>query len=623
MPYQKLKSENYQNLGGINQKASAFMMGANEALALLNWDFTKVGAYTQRPGTTQYLTGGGSACLSFFEFSRLSGASWKIFNNDYQLYSFNGVTALLRSMGSSNPVFLPSTSNMLDFAPFVDRLFVAGSNFDFFKTDGTTSFSFGVPPVTGNMGILQTTVSGSGWTGWFQYAVATVNERGQLGPILPFPPYGSSQTPNVFNINVAGATSLRLTLPSVSTSDRAQYGLSSMVIFRAGPYDSDSAGNGPSFVGNLFDIGSMPIGACTYFFDYGATFGPAQVTGSTAANFNYFTLTPRFINVYNNALFVAGFSTLPSTVYFSDLGQPESIGSTMSFEVRSNDGDRITGMVNYRQTQMIFKKYSTHYLTGFSSDDYDLQELTDQYGCLSNRAACVWQDRLWFLDRTGICEYNGGSVMKVSNRVERTFRRMNFQAAIDQAIMMHVKDRNEVWCAFPIDGSLNNNYLVVYDYVADAFTEWQGPECASLALATGPSTLLQPFFGDYSGAVHYFDPIFFSDSGTAFTCSITSRYFGDLGYSVTKQFRRLYFDMTMQQQAGVTHLMSVNLFGDMNANSAAYTTAFAISSSLPQQNRIDFGVPAKTMAFQLQYVAQDSALQFSGFTVEYRFQRAV
>lgn len=637
MPYPKLKNENYQNLGGINQKASPFMTGNNEALALLNWDFTRPGAYTQRPGTTQYISVGTLPVSSFFEFSRLSGQSYKIFSEGATLLGFNGSTYAIRAMGvTAGLTFLPTSHSILDFAPFVDRLFVAGADNDFFKTDGVTAFSFGVPPNTSSIGFV-TSGSGSGWTGWFQYAVAWVNDRGALGPVIPVTDAahiyeGVTLTPGVFSIAVAGFTSVRLSMPTPAAGYTAQYGLQQAIIFRAGPFDSSAGVNGPTAVitdqssksfGSLFSIGSMPIGACNVFFDFGTTSGPAIVIGNTPANFSWFTLIPKYLNVYNNALCLTGFSSMPSTMWVSALGEPESIGATMGFEFRNNDGDRITGMINYAGIQVIFKQHSTHIFTGFSSDDYNQRELTDQYGCLSNRACCVWQDKLWFLDVNGIAEYNGARVATVSNRVEQTFRRMNVQAAIDQAVMIHVKDRNEIWTSFPIDGATYNNYLVVYDYVADAFTEWFGPQTASLGIATGPSLLLQPFYGDYSGSIHYFDPIFYSDSGRAFTCSITSRYFGDLGFSVTKQFRRLYFDMVMAQAAGVTHLLKVNLFSDMNSNAVQFSTTFAISSSLPQQNRIDFGVPGKTLAFQMHHVAQDSALQFSGFTVEYRFQRAV
>lgn len=643
MPYPALKNENYQNLGGINQKASLFMTGANEALALFNFDYQFPGAYNQRPGTERSYgstqLAGMSSIQSLTEFSRLNGASWEIFNIGNELYSYNGSTALLRHMGvtfgssSVGFTFIPSTRNLLDMVPFGDRLFVAGSNFDFFKTNGTSAYKFGVPNSFGNLGFLQTTGGGAGWTGWFQYAIAFVNEIGSLGPVSPYLPgdnfvAGKTFPVGVFNIALAGATTLRISLPVPPlyvgglNNIQDQYGLTSVVIFRGGPYAADPAGSGPSFVGPLFDIGQMSYAAAsaTFFMDYGSTVGPLIATGSTAAIFDGFTLIPHYINVYHNALFLAGFSTQPSTMYYSRLGEPESIGATASFEVRSNDGDRITGFVNYRNVQVISKRNSLHYLSGFSSDDYALLDISEEYGCISNRAMCVWQDKLWMLDESGIIEYNGARVAKMSNRVETTFQRMNVQAALDVAAMMHVKDRNEIWTVIPIDGSTVNNHLVVYDYLADAFTEWTGPKVASLAIMSRPTQSEVPFYGDYTGSIHYFDTSFMNDSGTAFTCSIFSRFFGDLGFSVTKMFRQLYFDITMRG-SGATQVLLSNLYSDMNRTSIVDTTTFAVSGLIPDQNRIQFGVPGKTLAFELHHVAQDSALQFSGFTVEYRYQR--
>ena len=55
MPYQKLKSENYTNLGGVNVKISPYLTGDNEFLAIFNMDFTTPGSLTKVPGTTQYI----------------------------------------------------------------------------------------------------------------------------------------------------------------------------------------------------------------------------------------------------------------------------------------------------------------------------------------------------------------------------------------------------------------------------------------------------------------------------------------------------------------------------------------------------------------------------------------
>lgn len=625
MPYPPLKSENYQNLGGLNRKASLFMTGLNEAIDLLNFDFSVPGAWMTRPGSTLLITGNSGGVQSLTEFSRLSGASWKIWNVANELFSFNGATASLRHMGvtfgftSTGYTYIPSPSNRLDMVPFVDRLFVAGSSFDFFKTDGVSSYKFSIPPGIVPASAHFTGMGLNGWTGWYQYAVAYINDRGYLGPIGP-----------VLNVPLSGQTSIEFNVfdPRFSYVGGAnnivdQYGLTAGVLFRAGPFDFPTGGPGPTFIGNLFDLYTFPI-LGTSLADFGATLGPLNSTGNTpASNALWFTLVPQFIDVYNNSLLAFGFSAFPSTMYFSAIGEPESIGSTQSFEVRTNDGDRLTGGINFGSAEILFKLKSFHEFRGDTPNNYALRQISDQYGCVSNRACAVYEDYLLFLDPKGICQYNGTQPEIISTRIESTFRRMNIPAAIQNAYMLHVRDRNEVWCAFPIDGSTVNNYLVIYDYEVNAFTEWFGPQIYSLALATDPNQKQKPHYGDYTGNIHWFSSTFFSDSGRGFTFGVTPRFCGDLGNSVTKQFRRLYFDLVATQVTGITHLLTVNLFADTNLNQSVYNTTLAISSSMPQQPRIDFGVPAKTMAFSLAGVAQDSALQFSGFTLEYRYQRNV
>lgn len=622
MSYPPLKSENYQNLGGLNRKASLFMTGLNEAVDLLNFDFSVPGAWTTRPGTTLLITGNSGGVQSFTEFSRLTGASWKIWNVANELYSFNGATSNLRHMGTTfgnvfEFTFIPSVNNRLDMIPFVDRLFVAGSSFDFFKTDGVSSYKFSIPPAYSPLSAI-VTGSGTGFTGWYQYAIGYINDRGYLGPIS-----------RPLNVNTAGDANIHLTIvdpnvPFQGTANRIvdQYGLTAQVLFRGGPYES-TLPNGPTFTGNLFDLAVLPIFASSYD-DAGGSFGPATSTGNTPASQSlWFTMVPQFIDVYNNSLLAFGFSELPSTLFFSAIGEPESIGSTQSFEVRTNDGDKLTGGINYGSAEILFKLKSFHAFTGDTPNNYTLRQISDQYGCVSNRACAVYEDYLLFLDPKGICQFNGASVEIISTRVESTFRRMNLPAATQNAEMLHVRDRNEVWCSFPIDGSTVNNYLVIYDYLAGSFTEWFGPQIYSLALATDPNQKQKPHYGDYTGSIHWFSSTFFSDSGRGFTFSVTPRFCGDLGNSVTKQFRRIYFDMVATQVTGITHLLSVNLFADTNLNLSVYNTTLAISSSMPMQPRIDFGVPSKTMTFSLTGVSQDSALQFSGFTIEYRYQRNV
>ena len=57
MSYPKLKKESYVNAGGINTKMSVYITGEREVLDLVNYDLQNIGAWTQRPGMTNAVSG--------------------------------------------------------------------------------------------------------------------------------------------------------------------------------------------------------------------------------------------------------------------------------------------------------------------------------------------------------------------------------------------------------------------------------------------------------------------------------------------------------------------------------------------------------------------------------------
>lgn len=662
MPYPPSKTENYHNIGGVNRKASPFMTGLNEVIDILNFDFTNPGSYTTRPGSTYFpftfvtfpSVGGfppitNRTVSSFIEFTRLSGASFRIANiggNVYTHYNQFLNSEVIRRIGYlviSDYKIYPNPLP-LSMIPFVDRLFIssaADQGSDFFKTDGsiTGTYNFSLPGATVLGTFINTiTLTGhasAGWTGYYQYGFCWLNERGYIGPVFDRSTYPD---PNI-NRAVACIGASRTTavvfnfVSALSNYVPDGFGITAMVVFRSGvaldgiPGAVPGPKAGITYLSALYDLAVIPLSS-TSFTDNGQDLGPLTKTGNTPISQSlWFTLCPKYLETYNNSLFMAGFASFPSTCYFSAIGEPELVGATQSFEVRTNDGDVLTGEKAYNSQLILFKNKSFHSWAGDTPSNYSLREISRQYGCVSNRAIIVYNDLLLFLDRKGICEYNGAGVQIISNRVEATFRRMNLNAAQNNAIMLHVKDRNEIWTVFPIDNSTVNNYIVVYDYVANAFSEWAGPQIASMGLAFDLNQNYSPFFGDFSAAVNYFNPSLWTDSGRAFTCSVTPRYFGgndqEMGYSVEKMFRRAYFDVTDSLNTGQTNTFVAKFYSDFIGGTIVGTQTFCVSNSMHQQPRLDFGFPGKAMTFQLAYVPQTAALNFNGYTIEYRYQRNV
>jgi hypothetical protein len=578
MAYDKNKIENFSNFAGINVKSSQYQTEINEALDLSNFDFQTIGALSKRQGSTQYIGATVAGQIGgIFEFDRLNGSSQIVFSANTNIYYTTGGAPISFRSGLLN-------NALCDMLTFVDRLFVANGQ-DFFKYDQSNSSNYSLPPHSSGITFSQGASIANGISGLITFYFGYKNDRGYYGPATSGVTISAT---SVSNITFSGFTT-----PS-------GYGISSIVLY--------ATGNALTQGYRVTEFAP----AATYLFQ-----GPLTLTANPTPPYLWFTNTPKFIEIYNNQMFLAGFSSMLSTVYFSDIGEPEGVGATAFFEVRTNDGDKLTNMVPYLSQLVLFKEESFHSLSGDNPQNFLLRELSNQYGALNNRCAIAFEDTLIFLDKTGLMKFNGANISQLSDKVEPIFNSMNLTAAKQTACMVHWPERNEVWTSIPVNGATLNNCTVVYDYHVGAFTKFEGfsPNAMTLARATFSTNRI--FFGDFNGRLHNFDESLLGDNGQGMTCLLKTRSFGEMGFSVEKLWRRLYLDTTVVSAS----FSPINLeFFVSNGTSLALTRTMGQTVF---QSRIDFGLSSKSMLFQLTHNSNFANLRLNGFTIEYRFQRAV
>lgn len=572
MADEKFKSESYSALGGINVKSSQYVNNIQEFRDITNLNFFVPGALNKRPGTTLYV---GATVLGritgVYEFQRLSGASYIITTANTNAYKLTNTFTAFKAGLKDEALF--------DFETFVDRLFM-GNGQDFFKYDGTNTTNYSLPP-----GTTPTLSAAAGsLTGTFLYGYGYLNDRGYLGPMI--------------NVNSIALSSQGANVGGLTTP--LGFGITAIAIYRTSPGGSD-----------LFRIGYAVAGA-TLFTD-----GGLPLTNDASNDNLYFTLAPRYIELYNNQLFLSGFSSMLSTVYWSNVGEPEGIKPEDFAEFRTNDGDRVTGMKAFQGALIISKQRSIHKLTGDNPQNFLIQEISDQYGCISNRCMITFQNQLFMLDTKGVVEYNGANISFASNRVESFFLNMNLNAAIDNACGIHYRQYNEIWFCIPSQNSTMNDTVMVYDYVAEAWTKYTGVNVSSITIAQGNLPLKSPMYGGYTGSVFYFGSSLFGDNGQAITCMIQTRFLAPMGQTVEEQFRRFY--LNLNSIVGITQPITVNLIPN-------YGTSIAITRTMyqaPFQSRIDYGIPAKSLSAQVLHSSATLPFRIDGYTFESRFQRNV
>lgn len=574
MAYEKQKEESYRLLGGINNKASAYANEQTEFRDLVNLNFLVPAALTKRPGTTLY-TGATvqGRITGLYEFERLSGASYVVATANTNFYTVTpaGFTA-------RRPALLNNA--LFQFQTFVDRLFTANGQ-DFFKFDGTNTTNYGLPPGMSGWGV---TLGAGSLTGIIVASYGYINDRGYIGPAAE----GITIVTAGNGIQFYGLTS------------PTGFGVSMIQLYRT---ETD-----------LLDL----IGTTTAPPSTTAVLDPGWPLTNLLANDNIFlTQAPKYLEIYNNQFFLAGFSGALSTVRWSQIGEPEGIPPEYFAEFRTNDGDMITGLKAYNNSLVTSKARSIHRVTGDDPTNFVLAQLSDQYGCVSGRALVVYENILLFLDQKGICKYDGAQIEVISNKVEPIFKRMNLRAALNNAIGFHYKEYNEVWFAFPVDDSEVNNVIIVYDYLMNAWTKYEGLEISSLALAKGALGQKTPFYGGYTGNIFSFGASYFSDNGTTITCSFDSHFLAQLGQTEEAQYRRFYLDCV--PVLGVTQPITVNLKSNYGSTTQITRTMY----QTPFQNRIDFGIPARSIQAQVIHASASLGFQVNGFSFISRFQRNV
>lgn len=323
----------------------------------------------------------------------------------------------------------------------------------------------------------------------------------------------------------------------------------------------------------------------------------------------YNTNTPKYIEINQNQMFMSGFSSAPSDVWYSEIGEPENISPESKFEVRTNDGDRVYATKSYQDNMIIMKEHSFHKIIGDSADNYQLVAISNDYGCISNKTVIEYKQKLLWLDRKGILEYSGANYSIISDAIEPIFRSMNLTAAKEHACAVHHIYRNQIWFGIPINGATQNNITVVYDYLIGGWTFFDGWNPSSFGFVQASQTKPTAWRGDYSGLVHYFSESLYGDNGAGMTCLGFTRFENEGGENQTTLWRRFFLDVV--PATGLTGQIQGQVFANYDISTIQATFAMYQSQF---QSRAEMGIVGKAVAAQFSHYSASLPLLINGYS---------
>ncbi len=184
--------------------------------------------------------------------------------------------------------------------------------------------------------------------------------------------------------------------------------------------------------------------------------------------------------VANNFLFIAGNSTNPSRVQWSNVSDPETWNATSVVDFRVKDGDTIVGLASYNQNLLIWKQNSIGLLSTYSTSVSGVATLAPLTTLTVGKGLCsrlAWD----YINQVNICFvgtnnhiyiFDGANFIDIS---DPPYPGSNIQPYLDtikiaqtNPIVVNYPTRQQIWIATADGGSsisaTARNIILIYNY---------------------------------------------------------------------------------------------------------------------------------------------------------------
>ena len=284
----------------------------------------------------------------------------------------------------------------------------------------------------------------------------------------------------------------------------------------------------------------------------------------------------------------------PSSVRFSDAGDPENFTANNYVDLDPGDGEPIMGLASWGNSLFAFKESKIWEFYGESTDTvgetiFNVRKIDTGIGLISPRGVVAARDGVYFIARTGIYRTTGGFPQLVSGAIAPLFvggvsdfyqgDEIN-QAAISSAALHFHNER--IYVAVATGASTTNNRLLVFD---PRYGEWLDWDIAASALASfeiGDASELVFGYPTGSNYIGRHSSAYTDDDGVA----IDSRYrtgFTDYGAPGTEKD----IDSTRLWGTGTIAVAGSRDFGALDtAEDVELGTAPAIAAGLHNKQKI-------------------------------------
>jgi len=183
----------------------------------------------------------------------------------------------------------------------------------------------------------------------------------------------------------------------------------------------------------------------------------------------------------------------PSFVFYSDQDLPEQISSGLQFlDVNSNDGSQITGLFAFEDSLLIFKETSIWQVTALADGSPVLTPVDESVGSVAPRAVIRAYERVVFVGRYGVYQYNGGSIKPLSENLNRWWKNVHIEGLRTATSWLDEAERR-LFISLQTGPDYVNDTVICYHYQLDAITIIKGQKITAATHYKGESVLAVQF----------------------------------------------------------------------------------------------------------------------------------
>ena len=179
----------------------------------------------------------------------------------------------------------------------------------------------------------------------------------------------------------------------------------------------------------------------------------------------------------------------PSKVFYSDQDRPEEMSSPLQFlDLNNNSGSKITGLVSFEDSLVVFKEDSVWQVTALSDGSPVLTPINEAVGSISPRGSIVAYGRLVFVGTDGVYQYDGASIKPLSPTLSRWWGR-SYGEGLRTAVSWLDEKERRLFVAIQAGPDDTNDTVICYHYQLDAVTVVRGQRITAAARYKGESVL--------------------------------------------------------------------------------------------------------------------------------------